>query len=85
MEKCISVDKIFTQTEKEFTENLKKKLKLLHFFRIVHLDIKPMNIMYSTQKEELVFIDFGFSRVLKEEIGEKSLTTFSGSAFFCSP
>ena len=44
---------------------LKRKLRLLHNFSVVHVDIKPENIMFSPTSEELVFIDFGFSRVLK--------------------
>ena len=51
----------------------------------MHLDIKKMNIMYSPRQKELVFIDFGFSRVIEEKLGFKTLTKFLGSVNYCSP
>ena len=56
---------------------------MLHNFRIVHVDIKPENIMFSLTLEELVFIDFGFSRVLREKAGQMSRTMFIGSMKYC--
>ena len=50
----------------------------------MHVDIKPMNIMFSKIRKELVFIDFDYSKTVAEEIGAKSLSTFSGSAIYCS-
>jgi serine/threonine protein kinase len=55
----------------------------LHHFHIVHVDIKPDNIMYSSKKRKLVFIDFGFSKIVEEDIGFNSKSTFSGSVLFC--
>lgn len=49
------------------------------------MDIKPDNIMYCRLKEEFVFIDFGFSKVLEEDIGFKSSTAFAGTLSYCSP
>jgi serine/threonine protein kinase len=65
--------------------DLKLKLQLLHAFQLVHLDIKPPNIMYSDSREDLVFIDFGLSKAVKESVGFKSLTNFRGSVSYCSP
>lgn len=45
---------------------LKRKLSLLHNLKIVHMDIKPANIMFSSKRKEIVFIDFGFSKMIKE-------------------
>jgi len=42
-----------------------RKLHLLHAFQVVHMDIKQANIMYSQLTEELVFIDYGFSRLIQ--------------------
>lgn len=41
--------------------------------------------MLSPSYGKEVFIDFGLSRLIEENAGLKSLTTFSGSAHFCSP
>jgi serine/threonine protein kinase len=63
---------------------LKAKLHLLHSLNIVHMDIKPENITFSPYFEEYVFIDFGLSKSIKEPIGAKTLTCFTGSFEFCS-
>jgi serine/threonine protein kinase len=55
----------------------------LHHFHIGHLDIKPMNIMYSPSAKELVFIDFGFSGFIEEALGFKSNCNFAGTLNFC--
>jgi serine/threonine protein kinase len=44
-------------------------LALMHQLRIVHLDIKPENIMLSPSFRKPVFIDFGFSSLIEEQIG----------------
>jgi serine/threonine protein kinase len=36
---------------------------------MVHLDIKPANIGYSPYFQKEVFIDFGFSEFLEEDLG----------------
>jgi len=33
----------------------------MHLLNIVHLDIKPSNIMFSNEFSKIVFIDFGLS------------------------
>ena len=38
----------------------------MHSFKIIHGDIKPDNIMWSAQYNKPVFIDFGFSKCIKE-------------------
>ena len=43
------------------------------------MDIKPENIMFSPSQEKLVFIDFGFSELIEEEAGFKTLTSFQGT------
>jgi serine/threonine protein kinase len=57
----------------------------MHEFKIVHLDIKPENIVWSEHYQKAVFIDFGFSDIIKEERGFKSLCTFKGTPNFASP
>ena len=48
------------------------------------MDIKPDNIMYSSINQKLVLIDFDFSKLVQEDIGFKSSSTFSGSASYCT-
>ena len=52
--------------------------------QIVHRDIKPSNIMYSPTYKKHVFIDFGCTEGLKETLGYKNVTKFSGATAFCS-
>lgn len=51
---------------------------------MMHMDIKPANIMFSETKGSLVFIDFGFSKFIKEKAGFKSNTLFYGSVIYCN-
>jgi hypothetical protein len=41
-----------------------------HEHHIVHLDIKPANIAYSNFYQKWIFLDFGFSEIIKENLGE---------------
>ena len=59
-------------------------LKMLHSLKIVHIDIKPENIMFSPVYGKNVFIDFGCSTVIEEQAGYKSHTTFKGTLSYCS-
>ena len=52
---------------------------ILHKHKIVHMDIKPDNIMFSPTFKKLVFIDYGFSEIIEEEVGFKTLVTFRGT------
>jgi serine/threonine protein kinase len=60
------------------------KLKRLHSLGIVHIDIKPANICYSPTLKEFIFIDFGFSRFITEDIGFKTHTNFLGTKGYLS-
>lgn len=65
-------------------DGLQRKLSLLHRFHIVHMDIKPENLGFSTDNNSFIFIDFGLSKIIGEEIGVRSWTSFTGSMDFCS-
>ena len=41
--------------------------------------------MFSKKLNDFVFIDFGFTHVLKEEVGFKTKTKFFGNFEYCSP
>ena len=45
---------------------------MLHYFHIIHFDIKPENIGYCKLLKKAVFLDFGLSSVVKEGIGYKA-------------
>jgi serine/threonine protein kinase len=49
-------------------------LSIIHSFRIVHGDIKPENIVFSKQLKKCVFIDFGFSQIINEPLGFKTIS-----------
>ena len=51
----------------------------------MHADIKEDNVMLSLQRKELVFIDFNCSIMVKQKIGERTLTKFKGTVTNCSP
>ena len=57
----------------------------MHKIKLVHLDIKDENIMYSPYFNKLVFIDFGLSKFIKQEVGFKTVTNYIGSINFWSP
>lgn len=50
----------------------------------MHLDIKPPNIAYSVFYEKCVFIDFGLSLLIKNEVGYKTYSNFAGTLSYCS-
>lgn len=51
----------------------------MHFFKIIHFDIKPSNIAFSNTFKRWVFIDFGLSEVIKESLGFTSEVSFRGT------
>lgn len=85
MELCADTKKVSEQITNKHFSALKTKLQLLHRMGIVHVDIKPDNIMFSRGRKDLVFIDFGFSKAIEEPLGFKSSTLFAGTFEYCSP
>jgi serine/threonine protein kinase len=67
-----------------FDENqLYENMTIMHALHLMHSDIKPENIMYSPHYKKLVFVDFGLSTIVSEELGGQSRTKFRGSVNFC--
>lgn len=60
-------------------------MKLLHSLKICHGDIKPANILWSEEKNKLVFIDFGMSEYVSEPVGSLTYTRFFGTHSYASP
>ena len=48
------------------------------------MDIKPENIAYSPHFHKFVFIDFGFTEMIQENIGESTLIFPRGTFGFMS-
>jgi serine/threonine protein kinase len=80
MEKCQPL----TDLQEAGFQSLLVSLGNMHRFKIIHMDINPSNIMVSPSKRKPVFIDFGFSEVIAEECGLKTLTSFNGTPTFVS-
>lgn len=57
---------------------------MLHLHKIIHFDINPKNIMFSTLRKKTVFIDFGLSDMIKQSCGNKTFTNFIGTAPYVS-
>jgi serine/threonine protein kinase len=62
MEKCHPLNDV----NNDIVQQLKEHLRTMHLFHIIHYDIKPDNIMLSPYSGKPVFIDFGFSDIVKE-------------------
>lgn len=56
----------------------------MHEFKIIHGDIKPDNLIYSRHYEKPIFIDFGLSDIINENIGYKTLSSFKGTPRYCT-
>ena len=73
-------------SKEQFGESLIQKLRTLHAFQVVQGDIKTDNVVWSSESKRLLFIDFGFSRMLEEtQVGVKTKTSFFGTPQYASP
>lgn len=80
MEKCTVLEHL----DIEVVNKLKRNLKIMHKYRLIHYDINPNNIMFSPHFNKPVFIDFGFSSAVSEVPGMKTATIFRGTPAFSS-
>ena len=71
--------------ETDFKTDLLQGLKKMHTLRMVHRNIKDLNVAWSRHFSRWVFIDFGFATLLKEKIGEKSKSKFIGTYSYTTP
>jgi len=81
MEECQEIECI----KSEYEVSIFLDLLLLHNFRVVHLDIKPQNLMFSREFNKPVFIDFGLSHIIDCQIGFKTSFKYQGTLEYCSP
>ena len=56
----------------------------MHSLHIVHRDIKPSNISWSRSYQKWVFLDFGYSRSIKQKLGEKTWAFYCGTYNYVS-
>ena len=58
-------------------------LEYLHGIGLIHMDLKPDNIMFKSQElKEIVLLDFGISNIYKENEGTK---IFGMTPDYCPP
>lgn len=81
MELCQNFTK---KKNKEIKIQYIENLRVLHSLKFIHLDIKPANLAYSNTFNKYVFIDFGLSILIEEDIGYKSFSNFIGTLAYCS-
>lgn len=56
----------------------------MHMLGFYHGDIKYDNIGWSPKFKKFVFLDFGFSKFINEELGFKTASRFQGTYNYCS-
>ena len=75
----------FAEMTSEHRAGLCSRLRLMHDFGIVHIDVKPENVVWSESHQRAVFIDFGFSEIIREPRGQKTRSIFKGTPNYASP
>ncbi|GLJ41304.1 hypothetical protein SUGI_0854980 [Cryptomeria japonica] len=60
-------------------------VEFLHLSKIIHVDIKPQNIMLDIRTNEVKIIDFGFSRHVDWEGTHKTTERITGTRGYWSP
>jgi len=71
-------------TVKSFASQLAQALRIMHRKNILHLDMKPSNVMMRNDKS-LVLIDFGFSKRFNDEGNPASSSTLGGGTELYRP
>jgi serine/threonine protein kinase len=79
MEKCEPVP-----ITKSRYHQLLENLWAMHRFKIIHGDITDTNFMFSPVHGKVVFIDFGLSKIIADDCGFKTYTSFRGTPNFVS-
>jgi serine/threonine protein kinase len=63
--------------------DLKALLRRIHLLNVVHLDIKPSNLMFSKISNKIIFIDYGLSEIIHQNIGKNTMISFRGTPQYC--
>ncbi|MEM7184160.1 MAG: serine/threonine-protein kinase PknK, partial [Spirochaetota bacterium] len=88
----ISLNKLLKEKSYSLQEKLQIAIKLseaienIHQHEIIHLDIKPSNIIYNPKSKQLTIIDFGIStRLSRENPSITSPDNLEGTLAYLSP
>lgn len=68
----------------ELMRQLARGLAAIHAQGVVHCDLKPGNLLFR-HPDELVMVDFGLSRQLRDTHEEQGWSGAQGTASYCSP
>jgi len=69
----------------EYIRKVAKAVEYIHERKIMHLDIKPANIMLRREDKCPILIDFGLSKNYDEKSGSSSTSTLGGVSLGYSP
>jgi len=71
---------------REIVQQVAEALHALHKRDIIHRDLKPSNILLRSRAPlELVLIDFGIARTLRDQATKHQTTRFKGTLAYCAP
>ncbi|MDD2715792.1 MAG: serine/threonine-protein kinase [Candidatus Wallbacteria bacterium] len=71
---------------KDILAEILKGLKTLHANNLIHLDLKPSNVLVRSRDPlDLVFTDFGVSSVIDDEVSRKMTLGLTGTPAYWSP
>lgn len=54
-------------------------LKTMRKINLIHGDIKPENILWSKNYAQMVLVDFGLAKFVRQNLNEKTETYFRGT------
>ncbi|MCL2932319.1 MAG: GUN4 domain-containing protein [Trichodesmium sp. MAG_R03] len=77
---------IFNEIQiRELLIDLLSVLQFVHSHNVIHLDLKPENIIRREADKILVLVDFGVSKIIHKVQRQTMTVTFIGAAKYCAP
>ncbi|QYO68136.1 protein kinase domain-containing protein [Leptolyngbya sp. 7M] len=85
LEQVLATQGVFSEAQiRKLLADLLPVLRFIHSQQVVHRDIKPANIIWPSQGERFVLVDFGAAKSLSETVLTQTGTTI-GSAGYAAP